>query len=52
MNAQEIIDQSKCTDWKKVFYPELWKKEQAELNLIKCIRKIKSKKVKNEKTIC
>lgn len=41
MNAQQIINESNFKDNLSLFYPAIAKQEQADLNLTKCLRRLK-----------
>lgn len=44
MDAQEVIDTcSGGTDFIKIFYPDLYKQDQADFNITKILRDLKSK---------
>lgn len=42
MNAQELIDSAKpVNDHLSLFYPEVAKQRQADLNITKCLKEVK-----------
>lgn len=41
MNAQQIIDESNTSEFLSLFYPEIYRHEEADLNLTKCLRRLK-----------
>jgi len=40
-SAQQLINESNIPDFKEMFYPEKAKLEQADLNITKCLRRLK-----------